>query len=86
MQASNDFIIVENKMVEEKTTDSGLLIKRAEQEAENNGVVVSVGGDVDLDLSVGDVVWFSSVECRVGLSERKLVAIREKNIVAVEKK
>lgn len=86
MKAANDFIIVKNTMMEEQTRESGLVIKRANKDAENNGIIESIGDTVtNKELKVGDLVWFSSVECRVGEEERKLVAIREKNIIAVGK-
>jgi co-chaperonin GroES (HSP10) len=84
MKAANDFIIVKNTMMEEQTRESGLVIKRANKDAENNGIIESIGESVtNKDLQVGTLVWFSSVECRVGEEERKLVAIREKNIIAI---
>ncbi len=86
MKATNDFIIVKNTMMEEQTRESGLVIKRANKDAENNGVIESIGESVtNKELKVGDTVWFSSVECRVGEEDRKLVAIREKNIIAIGK-
>lgn len=84
MKAANDFIIVKNEMSEEKTTNLGVIITRANKVAENNGYVVSIGDGVkNEDLKEGDLVWFSSVECRVGEEERKLVAIRENSIIAI---
>lgn len=84
MQATNDFIIVKNSMQKEQKTASGLILKREDTSAENNGVIVSVGESVqNTSYKVGDTVWFSSVECRVGEEDRKLVAIKEKNIIAV---
>ena len=46
MQATNDFIIVKNSMQEEQKTASGLVLKRADTDAENNGVIVSIGESV----------------------------------------
>ena len=84
MKATNDFIIVKNTMMEEQKRESGLVVKRANKDAENNGIIESIGESVsNKDLKVGDLVWLSSVECRIGEEERKLVAIREKNIIAV---
>lgn len=84
MQATNDFIIVKNSMQEEQKTASGLVLKRADTDAENNGVIVSIGESVQsTTYKIGDTIWFSSVECRIGDEDRKLVAIKEKNIIAV---
>lgn len=84
MKAANGFLIVKNSMVEEQKTESGLVIKRANKEAENNGVVISIGDGVqNTNIKEGDLVWFSSVECRIGAEERKLVAIHEKSIIAI---
>lgn len=84
MKATNDFIIVQNSLNEEKKSESGLIISRADKTAENKGIVISVGEAVENQkIKVGETVWFSSVTCRVGEESRKLVAIQEKNIIAV---
>jgi co-chaperonin GroES (HSP10) len=83
MKALNDYIIVKNHMTEEKTTASSLIVERAEKNAENNGIVMSIGELVKTDIKVGDLVWFSSVAIQIGDSDRKLVAIKENSIVAV---
>lgn len=84
MKATNDFIIVQNSLNEEKKSEGGVILSRADKNAENKGVVISVGDYVENNsIKVGDTVWFSSVTCRVGEESRKLVAIQEKNIIAI---
>lgn len=84
MKATNNFLIVKNSMNEEKKTASGLVIQQANTTAENNGVIVSIGPDVqDKSLKEGDVVWFSTVECQIGDKSKHLIAIKDINIIAI---
>ena len=62
MKATNDFIIVKNTMMEEQTRESGLVIKRANKDAENNGVIESIGESVtNKELKVGDTVEITNI-------------------------
>lgn len=101
MQAYGEYIIIRtDKNKEEKV--GTIIVEQENTTVINNGTVVSVGDlingpdlvsltgvDVaseDLRIEKGDVIWFSSIVCQLGPKENKLIAVRKKDIIAIESK
>ncbi len=99
MQAYGEFIIVRNDMNKEEKVGSIIVEQENTNAVNNGTVIsvgdlvnsdveqyVSSGLEVTseaVEIKEGDTIWFSNVVCQIGTKDKKLIAVRKKDIIAI---
>lgn len=84
LKPMGDRVVIRRPKAEEETAGGIIIPKNAQEEARLEGTIVAIGGDVAVDVSIGDKVIFAQFAgAEIPCTDGKAILLNEEDLLAV---